>query len=195
MEGGGVDGGGDGWGFALQSVRVPANGSAGMNTHTETHTDTHRRAIVWVGVRPSAVMGPGVDVVDRLTDRPVAMTICYLGGSRSISVTLSIVPSSNLSVHLRVFFPSLIGSSSSTRHSPSFFFFFFLLHHLLQTRIFSLCKCLSVFLFFFPAQHHRGNKKLQCVLDVLHQQTWPWLVILIPNTTNQKYQTCWRHRK
>lgn len=85
-------------------------------------------------------MGPGVDVVDRLTDRPVAMTICYLGGSRSISVTLSIAPSSNLSVHLRVFFHSLIGSSSSTR---PLLFLFFSLHHLLQTQIFSLYKCLS----------------------------------------------------
>lgn len=49
-------------------------------------------------------MGPGVDVADRLTDRPVAMTIRYLGGSRPVSVTLLAVLV-YLSVHLGVDFP------------------------------------------------------------------------------------------
>lgn len=39
-------------------------------------------------VRPSAAMGPGVDVTDRLTGRQVAMTIPYLAERRHVAVRL-----------------------------------------------------------------------------------------------------------
>lgn len=59
-----------------------------------------QRSLCWVGVRPSAVTG--VDEADRLSDRQVAVTTGY---HRPVSVTLVY-----LSVHLRVFVQSVIGS-------------------------------------------------------------------------------------
>lgn len=70
-------------------------------------------------------MRPGVDVADRLTDRRVAMTILYRETSQFIAVILFIVLI-YLSVHLHVFFHSLISSSSPPSPSgwlPQFFFF------------------------------------------------------------------------
>lgn len=83
---------------------------------SDTHICTHRRSIVCVRVRQRAVMRPGVDVADRLTDRRVAMTILYRETSQFIAVILFIVLV-YLSVHLHVFFHSLISSSSPP--SPS----------------------------------------------------------------------------
>lgn len=68
-------------------------------------------------------MRPGVDVADRLTDRRVAMTILYRETSQFIAVILFIVLV-YLSVHLHVFFHSLISSSSPPSPSgwlPQFF--------------------------------------------------------------------------
>lgn len=65
-----------------------------------------------------AVMGPGVDVADRLTDMLVAVTISYLGGSRSSSATLVMV-AVYPSVHLHAVFP-LRGRLSLAHRSASF---------------------------------------------------------------------------
>lgn len=98
------------WGGGLGWSKEPANGSVGRDAQT------YRRAFVQVGVRRSTVMGPRVDVADRWIDRPVAMTIHYLGGVGP-SLSRSFIVRVYRPVHLRVFFHSVISSSSP--RSPS----------------------------------------------------------------------------
>lgn len=81
------------WGGGLGWSKEPANGSVGRDAQT------NRRAIVHVGVRRSTVMEPRVDVADRWIDRPVAMTIHYLGGVGP-SLSRSFIVRVYRSVHL-----------------------------------------------------------------------------------------------
>lgn len=100
------------WGLGglITESRVSVRGSVGMDTHLWTH----RASIMCV----QAEAEQRVDVADRLIDRQVTWAICYLGRSQSISVTLFIILV-YLSVHLHVFFHSLIGGSSILRLPPS----------------------------------------------------------------------------
>ena len=98
-------GGRGGGGLLLQWVQGTFETHTHTHTHTHTaiHSDIQRSHCVCEG-EAGAVMGPGVDVADRVTDMPVAVTICYLGGSRSPSAALVLVPVYP-SVHLRTVFP------------------------------------------------------------------------------------------
>lgn len=79
--------------------------------------DGHTEEPLCDGPRARRCNGAGVDVADRLTDRPVAVATLYLAGSRPVSVTLFVA---RPSAHLAVFLPSarqLVAARTAERPS------------------------------------------------------------------------------